>query len=238
MCRIRRGVHQRVVQRQDRAAGDAEDGLDPGGLQRADEALGSGDLLGHLTDLSGAWRGGCGQQKTPRSSVDSRGVARSADGRQAARRRTTTRDCMATASRAAARRVNHGTHSSQHPGGAAVTRRGASGSASRRGRETSRGSKVSDRGAGMAEDDVRRAPVAAPVGRRPGAALGSSSLRAGRCLGRGRLGGAPAAARRSAGTGRPALAPARARSAVSTVVARASSTGWPGGCCRWSPCST
>src|SRR6478736_4352473 len=92
------GVHQRVVQREDRAAGDAEDGLYPGGLQRADEALGSGDLVGHLTDLSGG-AGGCGQQKTPRSSVDSRGVARSADGRQAARRRTTTRDCMATASR-------------------------------------------------------------------------------------------------------------------------------------------
>ena len=41
------GVHQRVVQRQDRAAGDAEDRVDAGRLQRANQALRSADLLGH-----------------------------------------------------------------------------------------------------------------------------------------------------------------------------------------------
>ena len=38
------GVHQRVVRRQDRAAGDAEDGVDPDALERPDQALRPGDL--------------------------------------------------------------------------------------------------------------------------------------------------------------------------------------------------
>ena len=38
------GVHQRVVGRQDRAAGDAEDGVDPDALERLDQALCAGDL--------------------------------------------------------------------------------------------------------------------------------------------------------------------------------------------------
>ena len=42
----RGGVHQRVVGRQDRAAGDAEDGVDAEVLQRLDQGLRAGDLLG------------------------------------------------------------------------------------------------------------------------------------------------------------------------------------------------
>ena len=38
-------VEQRVVGGQDRAAGDAEDGVDAGVLERADQALRPGDLL-------------------------------------------------------------------------------------------------------------------------------------------------------------------------------------------------
>ena len=38
------GVHQRVVGRQDRAAGDAEDGVDADALEGADQALRAGDL--------------------------------------------------------------------------------------------------------------------------------------------------------------------------------------------------
>ena len=42
-----RGVHERVVERKDRASRNAEDDVDPGVLQRADEALGSGHGLAH-----------------------------------------------------------------------------------------------------------------------------------------------------------------------------------------------
>jgi hypothetical protein len=42
------GVEERVVGRQDRPAGDAEDHLDADGLQRSDEALRAGDAGGRL----------------------------------------------------------------------------------------------------------------------------------------------------------------------------------------------
>ena len=72
------GVEQRVVGREDRAAGDAEDGVDPGVLERADEALGAGQLLGHRSSsvsravLAGCgWRAGladgAGNEKAPRT---------------------------------------------------------------------------------------------------------------------------------------------------------------------------
>ena len=51
MCRMR-GVHERVVRRQDRATRDAEDVLGPGRLQRLDQALRAGDLLAHPASLS------------------------------------------------------------------------------------------------------------------------------------------------------------------------------------------
>ena len=82
MCRICVESISGSYSGQDRAAGDAEDGVDAGGLQRADEALRSGDLLGHLRDLS---RDGvaAGNKKPLGPSVDSRGVARSAEGQPA-----------------------------------------------------------------------------------------------------------------------------------------------------------
>ena len=46
MCRIGVESISGSYSGQDRAAGDAEDRVDAGGLQRADEALRSGDLLG------------------------------------------------------------------------------------------------------------------------------------------------------------------------------------------------
>ena len=45
------GVEERVVGGQDRSAGDAEDGVDAGVLQRPHEALGPGELLGHDASL-------------------------------------------------------------------------------------------------------------------------------------------------------------------------------------------
>ncbi len=48
-----RGVEQRVVGRQDRAAGDAEDGVGADRLEREDERLGTGDL--YAADRLAAW---------------------------------------------------------------------------------------------------------------------------------------------------------------------------------------
>ena len=69
----RRRVHERVVGRQDRAAGDAEDDVDSGVLQRADQALGSGDLVGHVGPRRGSWVGGR-SKKTPRPGRAARGA--------------------------------------------------------------------------------------------------------------------------------------------------------------------
>ena len=46
------GVEQRVVRGEDRAAGDAEDDLDAGVLQRPHEALRAGHLLGLVVELT------------------------------------------------------------------------------------------------------------------------------------------------------------------------------------------
>ncbi len=88
-CRIWRESISGSYSGQDRAPGDAEDGVDAGGLQRADETLRSGDLLGHRRDLfvSGDG-GGWAEQKTPRPEWAHEGLRAAADGRQAARSAT------------------------------------------------------------------------------------------------------------------------------------------------------
>ena len=68
-------VHQRVVGRQNRSAGDSEDGVDTGSLQRTDQALCSGDLVGHGVVL-GRDKTRVGNEKPPGPSGTTRGARR------------------------------------------------------------------------------------------------------------------------------------------------------------------
>ena len=80
-----RGVHQRVVRREDRAARDAEDVLDTRRLQRGDQALCPGDLFAHGLLVSCCDVGGRTHEKAPLLSEQRGATRRRDDGRRVIR---------------------------------------------------------------------------------------------------------------------------------------------------------